>query len=207
MQRALSERSAERMGMGARLMAFFGGGRPTQAELEARGIVRPKSFAVSLENLYAKASLLAPVESALHGALQVPAVLATLLSHMERARISELQGVFRLSGDSVEIANTRERLDSGAVVDLAKVGPHSVSGLVKLFLRLLPEPLMLFDNYDGMVAAFRAEQFGKLDMILSNGMPRSHRHTWWFLLDFLSRVWQHSATNLMQSTNIAIWSE
>jgi len=99
----------------------------------------------------------------LDGLVTVPAVLATCCSFMERAGLIALQGVFRLSGDSLEIGATRDRLDLGAAVDLAKVGPHSVSGLVKLFLRSLPEPLLRFDHYDQLVAAFRAEQMGQID--------------------------------------------
>lgn len=82
---------------------------------------------------------------------------------MERGSLTALQGVFRLSGDSLEIGATRDRLDLGAAVDLARVGPHSVSGLVKLFLRSLPEPLLRFDHYDQLVAAFRADQMAQID--------------------------------------------
>jgi len=128
-------------------------------------LIRSKSFGVALEELSKNATLMESHESALDGLVSVPAVLATCCSFMERAGLITLQGVFRLSGDSLEIGATRDRLDLGAAVDLAKVGPHSVSGLVKLFLRSLPEPLLRFDHYDQLVAAFRADQMGQIDAV------------------------------------------
>jgi len=97
---------------------------------------------VALDTLLSTPAFVAH-ESALERLLQMPAVLHTLLAHMKRPGsavsrqqqqscgvaaaasspgpfIAEMQGVFRLSGDSVEIDTTSERLHTGAQVGLHK---------------------------------------------------------------------------------------
>jgi hypothetical protein len=38
-------------------------------------------------------------------------------------------------------------------MDLSRYDPHVVSGVLKEFLRELPEPLLTFEHYDGFLAA------------------------------------------------------
>jgi hypothetical protein len=206
-QPALSaQREAEKHTISARLMAFFSS-RPTQEQLEAKGLIRPRSFGMGIEEIYRRPAMLASYDSAMHGQIQVPLVLFTLCQHMIRTNLIELQGIFRLSGDSVEIATVRERLDSGVEVDLTKVGSHSVAGLVKLFMRLLPQPLLLFSNYDPLIDAYRAEQFNDVSQRVgteTGNLPSSHRQTMIFLLDFLARVTALQSVNLMTELNLSV---
>jgi hypothetical protein len=52
-----------------------------------------------------------------------------------RPEIVKLQGLFRISGDALEIQHLKKAFDYGDDVDLSKCTPHSISGLCKLYLR------------------------------------------------------------------------
>jgi RalA-binding protein 1 len=55
-----------------------------------------------------------------------------------------VSGVLRLSGSASEIERYQKRFDEGQDVDFARanVDVHVVAGLLKLFLREMPEPLL-----------------------------------------------------------------
>lgn len=66
----------------------------------------------------------------------------------------DVVGIFRLSGSAVQIAEYRKILDKGGKIDLPQESdPHCVAGLLKLYLRELPEPLCTYDLYDQFIAA------------------------------------------------------
>jgi len=199
-----SSSTLDKSNIKSRLMAFFGGGRPPKSELEARGLLKPRAFGVALEEMYANDTLTTITESALDGSVRVPTVLFQCCDHMVRAGIIQLQGVFRLSGDATEIASTRDKFDAGVSIDMSKVTPHSVSGLVKLFLRNLPEPLLRFDLYSEFLASFRADAMDKVVQLAREGLPKAHRDTCVYLLDFLAKVNSYAETNMMTDTNISI---
>jgi hypothetical protein len=47
-----------------------------------------------------------------------------------------------------------QRLDKGEDVDLSQeLDPHAVAGLLKLYFRDLPEPLMTFELYPWFIAS------------------------------------------------------
>lgn len=64
-------------------------------------------------------------------------------------------GLYRLSGENKIIAALREGLDNGLepAAVLANVDVHNITGLLKLFLRELPEPLIPHDLYNAFIAA------------------------------------------------------
>jgi hypothetical protein len=70
------------------------------------------------------------------------------------AGLSEV-GLYRLSGENRIIATLREGLDNGLepAAVLANVDVHNITGLFKLFLREMPEPLIPFELYDSFIAA------------------------------------------------------
>ncbi|KNC69511.1 hypothetical protein SARC_17981, partial [Sphaeroforma arctica JP610] len=53
---------------------------------------------------------------------------------------------------SSEINAYKYKLDQGVNVDFdQEENPHNVAGLIKLYLRELPEPLMTWDMYDPFI--------------------------------------------------------
>ena len=80
----------------------------------------------------------------------------------------------------------RKTFDTGGIVNLKECGAHSISGLVKLFLRTMPEPLLLFDNYDRLVSAYRNEQLDEV-LAIVKALPHHHKVTLTFFIGFLSK--------------------
>jgi hypothetical protein len=56
---------------------------------------------------------------------------------------------FATLGDSLEIQDLKHTFDfeSTEGLDLAKFGAHTITGLLKLYIRELPDPLLTYDRY------------------------------------------------------------
>ena len=62
--------------------------------------------------------------------------------------------MFRLCGSRAEIDELKKQFDKGNnKIDLSEYSIHSVAGLLKLYLRELPEPILTFELYDCFIAA------------------------------------------------------
>jgi hypothetical protein len=83
----------------------------------------------------------------------LPYVVAKAMDILEENGIL-LEGIFRISGNMADIAAAKEKFDSGQDVNLALLNPHCVAGLLKLYFRELPEPLLRFELYEIFVAIF-----------------------------------------------------
>ncbi len=79
----------------------------------------------------------------------------------------ESEGIFRISGVKSQVDKLRTQFEegtptihmhlrlSGKVVDFNKVeDPNVVSGLLKMYFRELPEPLLTFDLFDQFLATY-----------------------------------------------------
>ena len=61
---------------------------------------------------------------------------------------TELEGVFRISSFKDTMDEYKKMIDEGWKLDFSEVAdPHVVPGLLKLFLREMPEPLLTFTLY------------------------------------------------------------
>ena len=103
------------------------------------------------------------------------------------------------------------RLDVGEPVDMHAATPHSIAGLLKMWLRELPEPLLTFEMYAAIIATVRTlQQQQQHDAVLDaltalmQQLPAAHRRTLDALLAFLHRVSECSEVNLMTASNLAI---
>ena len=54
----------------------------------------------------------------------------------------EVEGLFRISGSNQDVERLRHALEQGGEIDFAQIDPHSLTALLKLFFRDLPEPLI-----------------------------------------------------------------
>mmetsp|Transcript_9551 Transcript_9551/g.18118 ORF Transcript_9551/g.18118 Transcript_9551/m.18118 type:complete len:502 (+) Transcript_9551:129-1634(+) len=134
----------------------------------------------------------------------VPTILTELCDFM-RPNIVKLHGVFRVSGDSLEISKLKEKYDysPNEERDFMQYGSHAISGTLKRFLRELPDPLFTYERYDKFVNAHRAERHDEVNEMVA-ALPPHILASWNFLLDFLVRVTHFSETNMMTAKNVAI---
>lgn len=70
--------------------------------------------------------------------------VAFLMQHLS------VEGLFRISGSQDEIAEWKQRFNKSEPVEFVfgKTSPHDVAGLLKAWLRELPEPLLTFALFD-----------------------------------------------------------
>ncbi|EGG22013.1 RhoGAP domain-containing protein [Cavenderia fasciculata] len=120
----------------------------------------------------------------------IPDVLVLTTKYIEERGLSE-QGLFRVSGNAAEINKIRSLLDKGETFDFSTAStPHVVTGILKHYLRELPEPLFTFGFYDALIASY--------------GVTDPTSRLSYFLIAFLYRICKHSRTHKMDSGNLSI---
>jgi len=141
-------------------------------------------------------------------ATPIPIVITDCVDYLKGHGIME-QGIFRLSGSAQEIKLFQQSYDSGKIVSLGYVKDHNtISGLLKLFVRTLPNPLLtheLYDNYlevgkanipeDQKVAKFKA---------ISETLAPAHKPVAAYFFKFLHEVSLYTTENLMGYENLSI---
>ena len=70
------------------------------------------------------------------------------------------EGLFRLSGDNTQMQQLKKEFNEGKYPTaeatreiLSKQKEHTISGMVKMYFRELPDPLLTYDHYDMFIAA------------------------------------------------------
>jgi len=122
-----------------------------------------------------------------------------------RLNCDDVEGIFRVSGDQDEIQELKAHIDNDEFDEskLDKKFIHNYTGVFKLWLREMPEPLMTFEKYPLFISAFdKADQ----DEIcnVADALPEPHRGFSKLLFDLLADVQQHEAFTKMNSTNLGI---
>lgn len=137
----------------------------------------------------------------------IPLVLIKCIEYLNNEEVLKQEGLFRKSGNHTQIQDMKQRIDKGEDVDLSKIqDPHTVCGLMKQYLRELPEPLCTFELYDCFIAAIgipeetmRRQQLANvLDML-----PEQNQILTKYLISFLVRVSSYASDNLMTAANLA----
>ena len=130
----------------------------------------------------------------------LPPVLTQCLDWLTRYGL-QTEGLLRISGDLQNVLTFKNMFDRGLQVALPSVA-HDVAGILKLWLRELPEPLLTFALYsrfieltDGDVDGLRA----LLDLVPAINMRVLRR-----LMQFLVLVLQNESVNKMGAKNVAI---
>ncbi|KAL6050455.1 hypothetical protein QOT17_019833, partial [Balamuthia mandrillaris] len=92
-------------------------------------------------------------------------------------------------------------------IDFSKLCPHDVAGLLKVFLRELPEPLLTFELYEPIMAALEDQDLNRRNEKLGAALLALPEHNSIFLdylFKFLHKVARHSANNKMDASNLSI---
>jgi len=124
----------------------------------------------------------------------------------------EDEGLFRISGNTLIVAELRNKFDKGENVVLTKGGDTNyssseVAGVLKLYLRCLPEPLLTFERYAAFLYIHQNEKDmserlrGHRDLI--NTLPPANMILLIQLMKLLKLVANHADKNLMKSSNLA----
>ncbi|KAF2228789.1 beta-chimaerin [Viridothelium virens] len=125
----------------------------------------------------------------------------------------EVEGIYRMSGNSNHIAKLKSKFDhDSSRVDFRNPESfyhdvNSVAGLLKLFFRDLPDPLLTGANYSRFIEAAQIDDdIVRRDSLhaVINELPDPNYATLRALILHLHRVSERSAVNRMSSSNLAL---
>ncbi|XP_061883742.1 si:zfos-588f8.1 isoform X5 [Entelurus aequoreus] len=137
----------------------------------------------------------------------VPMVLEMMLEHVEMQGLYT-EGIYRKSGSANRMKELHQRLENDPhLVCLEDYPIHTVTGLVKQWLRELPDPLMTFIHYNDFLHAVelpdKQEQLYAIYKLLEE-LPTANFNTLERLIFHLVRVCKEEAHNRMSPNSLAI---
>ncbi|XP_077572676.1 unconventional myosin-IXb isoform X2 [Stigmatopora nigra] len=137
----------------------------------------------------------------------VPVVLEMMLEHVEMHGLYT-EGIYRKSGSANRMKELHQRLENDPhLVCLEDYPIHTVTGLVKQWLRELPDPLMTFSHYNEFLHAVelpdKQEQLYAIYKVLEE-LPPANFNTLERLVFHLVRVCKEEAHNRMSPNSLAI---
>uniref|UniRef100_A0A3P8RNA0 Rho GTPase activating protein 28 n=1 Tax=Amphiprion percula TaxID=161767 RepID=A0A3P8RNA0_AMPPE len=135
--------------------------------------------------------------------VKVPVVFQKLLCILEQTGL-QTEGILRVPGSAARLKYLRRELDrcSGAF-DWSAVRQVDAAGLLKLFIRELPTPLLTHTHLSTYRVSSEVHQVQALQL-LSLLLPEVHRDTLRALLVFLRKVVFHQDQNRMSVWNVSM---
>uniref|UniRef100_A0A2M4B8T9 Putative rac gtpase-activating protein bcr/abr n=1 Tax=Anopheles marajoara TaxID=58244 RepID=A0A2M4B8T9_9DIPT len=142
----------------------------------------------------------------------IPFIVSACVREVERRGMAEV-GIYRVSGSASDVAKLKKSFETNAYEAeqlLKEVDVHSVTGILKSYLRELPEALFtdqyyqqLFDAFNQQTYSNEAARIHELQRIFAE-LPQPNRATINLLLDHLMRVHQQEIENKMSLHNLAM---
>ncbi|XP_059901771.1 rho GTPase-activating protein 28 [Gadus macrocephalus] len=139
----------------------------------------------------------------------VPAVFRKLLCILEQTGL-DTEGILRVPGSAARLKFLRRELNkkfSAGQFDWSTVRPQEASGLMKMFLRDLPSPLLTSMHLPAYTALLgipsQVHQVQALHL-LTLLLPEANRHLLKVLLSFLGEVVSHQDRNRMSLWNVSM---
>lgn len=167
---------------------------PVQAvEQQAGGQI----FGVALDELCAK------------DGCSVPLLVVQCIEYLEVNGL-DTAGIFRVTPSNKKLDQFRSALERGEDPFrngfAQSCGPHVVAGILKAFVRELPDPLLCGRLWKIWLKIGSIEDSVlrlRLSRLLITVLPTNSRHTLRAIVDLLKKVSVHAATSLMDAKNLA----
>lgn len=145
------------------------------------------------------------------GSKTIPVLVEECISFLEQEdRIME-EGIFRVSGDFGSMRGIYEAYGAGEsgidLLEASKGNMHVVAGVIKMFLREIPIPLLTFEFYDTFMECLKSKDEESLLFSIKtviNLLPVGNLLLLSRLIPFLNKVSLQEASNKMSSSNLAI---
>ncbi|XP_076654160.1 rho GTPase activating protein at 1A isoform X4 [Halictus rubicundus] len=137
----------------------------------------------------------------------VPFIITACVREVERRGVGEV-GLYRVSGSASDLTKLRKSFESNSYEAeqlLKEVDVHSVTGVLKLYLREMPEALFTDALYPAFLEAFQTGELSKGAALrrVYDSLPAVNKAVIDFLLTHLIRVNKHEAQNKMSLHNLA----
>ena len=138
----------------------------------------------------------------------IPVLVRKCVEEVEK-RALDMTGIYRISGNARIKKQLRAEFEENShAVDVSRedVSCHVLAGILKDYLRELPNPLIsqaMYQNiYSG--ASFKNKNQNNLLRELIQKLPYTNRATLIYLMDHLKRVSARSEVNKMTNQNLAV---
>ncbi|XP_043254602.1 active breakpoint cluster region-related protein isoform X4 [Colletes gigas] len=137
----------------------------------------------------------------------VPFIITACVREVERRGVGEV-GLYRVSGSASDLTKLRKSFESNSYEAeqlLKEVDVHSVTGVLKLYLREMPEALFTDALYPAFLEAFQNSELSKSVALrrVYESLPIVNKAVIDFLLAHLIRVNKHETQNKMSLHNLA----
>ncbi|XP_075062014.1 rho GTPase-activating protein 45 [Mixophyes fleayi] len=167
-------------------------------------------------------------EASLRSPDHVPFLIHKCVSEIE-ARALTMKGIYRVNGVKTRVEKLCQAFENGKeLVELSQASPHDLSNVLKLYLRQLPEPIMPFRLYNGLMGlakeSLRGCDAGKASRLEDKGeeteteikimveklkellvdLPHENKVTLQYLIKHLCRVSDQEHINKMSPSNLGI---
>uniref|UniRef100_A0A8C7KV66 Rho GTPase-activating protein 29 n=1 Tax=Oncorhynchus kisutch TaxID=8019 RepID=A0A8C7KV66_ONCKI len=154
----------------------------------------------------------------------IPFIIRKCTSEIEN-RALNLKGIYRVNGAKSRVEKLCQAFENGKdLVELSDLSPHDIANVLKLYLRQLPEPLILYRYYNDFIGLAKESQRViieekailpkqpsiKLNRVifkirdLLRQLPPAHYRTLRFLTAHLHRVTEQAEENKMTASNLGI---
>nr|XP_033811052.1 rho GTPase-activating protein 45 isoform X2 [Geotrypetes seraphini] len=159
----------------------------------------------------------------------IPFIIKKCITEIEK-RAMKMKGIYRVNGVKTRVEKLCQAFENGKeLVELSQASPHDLSNVFKLYLRQLPEPIMLFRFYnelmglakeslqDGAKPGKRLEVVDKgsetdkllLSVVLKlkdllQELPAENLATLQYIIQHLKRIAELEQDNKMTPNNLGI---
>lgn len=137
----------------------------------------------------------------------IPTIVDSTTKELLKRNAQKTEGLFRVSGNATTLLSFLDHVNQGAPICLSTLDVHTIAGILKLFFRRLPEPIMTFERYDSFLdvtnstsSTEKVEKYKKLisELAETSQFILQHIFSFFFLLASYKDV------NKMNESNIAI---
>ncbi|XP_029469264.1 rho GTPase-activating protein 45 isoform X2 [Rhinatrema bivittatum] len=155
----------------------------------------------------------------------VPFIIKKCITEIER-RAMKMKGIYRVNGVKTRVEKLCQAFENGKeLVELSQASPHDLSNVLKLYLRQLPEPIMLFRFYNDLMGlAKESLQDGIALEVVARGLetdkqllsialklkdllqelPPENLATLQYIIQHLKRISELEEDNKMTPSNLGI---
>uniref|UniRef100_A0A671XR40 Rho GTPase-activating protein 29 n=1 Tax=Sparus aurata TaxID=8175 RepID=A0A671XR40_SPAAU len=161
----------------------------------------------------------------------IPFIIKKCTSEIE-SRALNIKGIYRVNGAKSRVEKLCQAFENGKdLVELSDLSPHDISNVLKLYLRQLPEPLILYRHYNDVIGLAKecqrviveeadkshSTQAGEkcrpsvqLNRVIFKirdflqQLPTANYRTLRFLIAHLNRVTEQAEENKMTASNLGI---
>ncbi|KAH3765232.1 lim domain protein [Pelomyxa schiedti] len=137
----------------------------------------------------------------------VPSLVESAVSYLEQTALS-VEGLFRVSGDANQIEKLQTKVEEEEIaLSFEGMDPHLVSGILKRFIRCLPEPVLTYAMQPDFIRCgeetdvdLRVKQLSQL----VTALPTEHKNILQYLTKFFYAISLNESENKMNAKNLAI---